>query len=61
VFLSFHLKVKVVKDLISSGIENNTFGPTNAREHFPEEVCSRVGTKNARSARNLIACENWIF
>jgi len=31
------LKVKVAGDLIQSGIEDNTFGPTNLREHFPEE------------------------
>jgi len=30
------LLVKVVEDLISSGIEH-TFGPTKVREHFPEE------------------------
>ena len=36
-FLSFHLKVKVVENLISSGIEDHTFGPMNLREHFPEE------------------------
>jgi len=27
----------VVESLISSGIEDHTFGPTNVREHFPEE------------------------
>jgi len=27
----------VLKNLISSGIEDNTFGPMNLREHFPEE------------------------
>ena len=27
----------MVKNLISSGIEDHTFGPTNLREHFPEE------------------------
>jgi len=31
------LKVKVVEDLISSGFEDHTFGPINARDHFPEE------------------------
>jgi len=36
-FLSFHLKVKVVENLISSGIEDHTFGPMNLREHFPGE------------------------
>ena len=29
--------VKVVENLISSGIEDHTLGPTNVREHFPEE------------------------
>jgi len=27
----------VVENLISSGIEDHTFGPMNLREHFPEE------------------------
>ena len=36
-FLSFHLKIKVIENLISSGIEDHTFGPMNLREHFPEE------------------------
>ena len=27
----------MLKKLISSGIEDNTFGPMNLREHFPEE------------------------
>jgi len=36
-FFSFHLKVNVVEDLISFGIEDHTFGPTKVREHFPEE------------------------
>jgi len=34
---SVHLKVKVVESLISSGVEDHTFGPINLREHFPEE------------------------
>jgi len=36
-FLSFHLKVNVVENIISSGIEDHTFGPINLREHYPEE------------------------
>jgi len=36
-FLSFYFKVKVLENLISSGIEDHTFGPMNLREHFPEE------------------------
>ena len=35
-FFSFHLKVNVVEDLISFGIEYHTLGPTKVREHFPE-------------------------
>jgi len=27
----------VVDSLISSGMEDHTFGPINLREHFPEE------------------------
>ena len=27
----------MVENLISSGIEDHTFGPINLREHFPEE------------------------
>jgi len=29
VFLKFALKIKVVEDLLSSGIDDHTFGPTN--------------------------------
>jgi len=36
-FFSFHLKVNVVEDLISFGIEDHTLGPIKVREHFPEE------------------------
>ena len=36
-FLSFHLKVKMVENLISSGMEDHTFGPINLRGHFPED------------------------
>ena len=43
-FLSFHLQVKVVENLISSGIEDHTFGPMNLREHFPEEELTLVKT-----------------
>jgi len=31
------LKIKVAEDLIESGTEDLTFGPTNVREHFLEE------------------------
>ena len=27
----------MVEDLILSGVEDHAFGPTNVREHFPEE------------------------
>jgi len=37
VFFSFHLKVNVVEDLISFGIEHHTLRPIKVREHFPEE------------------------
>jgi len=36
-FLSFHLKVKVVENLTSPGIEDHTFGPINLTDHFLEE------------------------
>jgi len=36
-FLSLCLKIKVAEDLIESGTEDLTFGPTNVREHFLEE------------------------
>jgi len=36
-FLSFQLKVKVVENLVLSGVKDHTFGPINLREHFPEE------------------------
>jgi len=36
-FFSSQLKVKVVEDLISVGIEDHTFGLTKVREHFLEE------------------------
>ena len=36
-FLSFYQKVKVVENLISSGIEDHAFRPIHLREHFPEE------------------------
>ena len=28
----------MVEDLVQSGIEDHTFGPTNVRAHFPEEL-----------------------
>ena len=35
--LRFYLKVNVVGNLLSSGIEEHTFGLINLRERFPEE------------------------
>ena len=37
VFLKFPFKGKDGLSLISSGIEDHTFGPTYVKEHFPEE------------------------
>jgi len=37
VFLKFPFKAKFVENLISSGVENHTFGRKNLREHFLEE------------------------
>jgi len=55
-FLSFHLKVRVVEDLISSGVEDHTFGPTNVREHFPEEELT-VGRNRLLEVDNLVEWE----
>jgi len=52
-FLSFHLTVKVVENLISSGIENYTFGPMNLREHFPEEE-STLGKNRFLEVASLV-------
>jgi len=38
------LKVKVDEDFISSGTEDHTFGPINAREYCPEEELLQVKT-----------------
>ena len=52
-FLSFHLKVKVVENLISSGIEDHTFGPMNLREHFPVEE-STLGKNRFLEVASLV-------
>jgi len=52
-FLSFYLKVKVVENLISSGIEDHTFGPINLREHFPEEELT-VGKNRFLEVASLV-------
>jgi len=60
-FLSFHLKVKVEEDLIHSGIEDHTFGPTNLREHFPEEELTLIRNRLLED-NSLVTCGvrmNW--
>ena len=52
-FLSFHLKVKVVESLISSGIEDHTFGPINLIEHFLEEELT-LGKNRFPEVANLV-------
>jgi len=43
----------VVEDLISFGIEDYTFGPTKAREHFPEEE-STLGQNRLLGVGSLV-------
>jgi len=43
----------VVENLISSGIENHTFGPINLREHFPEEELT-LGKNRLLEVANLV-------
>jgi len=57
-FFSFHLKVNVVEDLISFGIEDHTLGPTKVREHFPEEELT-LGKNRLLEVASLVECE-WI-
>jgi len=52
-FFGFHLKEKVVKSLISSGIEDHTFGEINLREHFPEEAVT-LGKKRFLEVASLV-------
>jgi len=52
-FLSFHLKVKVVENLILYGIEDHTFGPINLREHSPEEELT-LGKNRFLEVVNLV-------
>ena len=54
-FLSFHLKVKVVESLISSGIEDHIFEPVNLREHFPEEELT-LGKNRFLEVTSLVEC-----
>jgi len=51
--LSFHLKVKVVEDLIQSGIEDHTFWPINVKEHFPEAELT-LGKSRLLEADSLV-------
>jgi len=43
----------VVESLISCGIEDHTFGPTNLREHFPEEELT-IGKNRFLEVANLV-------
>jgi len=54
-FLSFHSKVKMVENLISSGIEDHTFGPINLREHFPEEELT-LGENRFQEVASFVEC-----
>ena len=58
--LSFHLKVKVVENLISSGIEDHTFGPMNLRERFPEEELT-LGKNRFLEVASLVECDFFHF
>jgi len=49
----FPFKVKVVENLISSGIEDHTFGPINFREHFPEEELT-LGKNKSLEVASLV-------
>ena len=40
----------MVENLISSGIEDHTFGPINLREHFPEEELTQGKNKSLEVA-----------
>jgi len=52
-FFSFHLKVNVVEDLISFGIEDHTFRPIKVREHFPEEELT-IGKNRLLDVASLV-------
>ena len=49
-FVSCHLEEEAAQDLVQSGVEDHTFGSTNAREHFPEDELTLDKT----------ACKKWI-
>jgi len=55
-FLSCHLKVMVAEALIKSGIEGDTFWPTNVREHFPQDELTLV-KNNLLEADSLVEWE----
>jgi len=44
----------VVENLISSGIEDHTFGPMNLREHFPEEEELTLGKNKFLEVASLV-------
>jgi len=45
----------VEEDLIHSGIEDHTFGPTNLREHFPEEELTLIRNRLLED-NSLVTC-----
>ena len=53
-FLSFHLKVKVVKYLISSGIEDHTFRPTSRNLFLPT-----VNSSSGKCSLKFIGLKVW--
>ena len=44
----------MVKNLISSGVEDHTFGPINLRENFPEEELT-LGKNRFLEVASLVA------
>jgi len=50
----------VVENLISSGIEDHTFGPMNSRERFPEEELT-LGKNRFLEVASLEECDFFHF
>jgi len=50
----------VVENLISSGIEDHTFGSMNLREHFPEEELT-LGQNRFLEVASLVECDFFHF
>ena len=48
----------MVENLISSGIEDHTFGPMNLREHFPEEELT-LGKNRFLEVASLVDWAEW--